>query len=321
MITRPEPPSPGQAAAAPRAGGFTLIELLVVIAIIALLIALLMPAVQGAREAARRIQCSNNLKQIGLALSGHVAHHEAFPHSVAYDNPHDGNPGPPDRNGRGWILSILPYLEQQSLFDRFTRGDCFAGSNSSGGLWKAGCRELMQLQTATLHCPSDSGVVALSTNQDQWDGIPVAQTSYKGVIGDTRMGGAHTGSPDCHTRTKCPGMFWRHTWFSPIRPASIRDGLSNTFAVGEDVVAANHHSVAYYSDGDYSSCHAPLNYFPQPPAPNHWPSVMSFRSLHPGGAHFCFADGSVHYVSESIDLAVYQGLSTKAGRETVSLSP
>ena len=305
----------------PLARGFTLVEMLVVIAIIALLIALLLPAVQGVRESARRVQCSNNLKQIGLALSGHVAHHEAFPHSVAFDNPHDGNSGPPDRNGRGWILSILPYLEQQPLFDGFTKGACFTGSHSSGGLWKAGCRELMQLQTVTLHCPSDSGVLALSTNQYQWSGIPVAQTSYKGVIGDTQMGGAHTGSPDCHTRTKCPGMFWRHTWFSPITPASIRDGLSNTFAVGEDVVAANHHSVAYYANGDYSSCHAPLNYFPQPPAPNHWPSVMSFRSLHPGGAHFCFADGSVHYVSESIELAVYQGLSTKAGRETVSLSP
>jgi prepilin-type N-terminal cleavage/methylation domain-containing protein/prepilin-type processing-associated H-X9-DG protein len=321
MSRSTEPLSPGPTAAGVGSRGMTLVEMLVVIAIIALLIALLLPAVQGVRESARRVQCSNNLKQIGLALSGHVAHHEAFPHSVAYDNPHDGNSGPPDRNGRGWILSILPYLEQQPLFDGFTKGACFTGSHSSGGLWKAGCRELMQLQTVTLHCPSDSGVLALSTNQYQWSGIPVAQTSYKGVIGDTQMGGAHTGSPDCHTRTKCPGMFWRHTWFSPITPASIRDGLSNTFAVGEDVVAANHHSVAYYANGDYSSCHAPLNYFPQPPAPNHWPSVMSFRSLHPGGAHFCFADGSVHYVSESIELAVYQGLSTKAGRETVSLSP
>jgi len=301
--------------------GMTLVELLVVIAIIALLVALLLPAVQGAREAARRLQCSNNLKQLGIAIAGHIAHREAFPHSVAYDGPTDGNPGPPDRNGQGWILGILPYLEQQPLFDRFVAGGCFAGSSPSGGLWKPGCRELMQLQTATLHCPSDADVVGLSTSQYQWIGIPVCQTSYKGVIGDTRMGSAHTGSPDCHTRTKCPGLFWRHTWFSPISPANVRDGLSNTFAVGEDVVAANHHSVAYYANGDYSSCHAPLNYFPQPPTPDHWPSVMSFRSLHPGGAHFCFADGSVHHVSETIDLTIYQGLSTKAGQETVSLSP
>ena len=207
------------------------------------------------------------------------------------------------------------------MFDRFTAGGCFAGSYSSGGLWKAGCRELMQVPTVTLHCPSDGDVVALSSDQYQWAGIPVCQTSYKGVIGDTRMGGAHTGSPDCHTRTKCPGLFWRHTWFSPILPASVRDGLSNTFTVGEDVVAANHHSVAYYANGDYSSCHAPLNYFPQPPVPDQWPLVMSFRSLHPGGAHFCFADGSVHFVSETIQLTVYQALSTKAGQEAVSLPP
>jgi len=108
-------------------------------------------------------------------------------------------------------------------------------------------------------------------------------------------------------------------WFSPLSPANVRDGLSNTFAVGEDVVVANHHSVAYYSNGDYASCHAPLNYFPQPPTPDHWPSVMSFRSLHPGGAHFCLADGSIHFVGETIDLTVYQALSTRAGRETVTL--
>jgi len=297
----------------------TLVEMLVVIAIIALLVALLLPALQGAREAARRIQCGNNLKQLGLGLSAHVAHHEAFPHSVSFDNPLDGNPGPPDRNGRGWILGILPQIEQQALFDRFTTGACFSGSHPSGGLWKAGCRELMQQQTATLHCPSDPGVLNLSTSQFQWIGIPVSQTSYKGVIGETRMADAHTGSPDCHRRTQCPGLFWRHTWFSPLSPATVRDGLSNTFAVGEDVVVANHHSVAYYSNGDYASCHAPLNYFPQPPTPNHWPSVMSFRSLHPGGAHFCFADGSVHFVGETIDLTVYQALSTRAGRETVTL--
>ena len=299
----------------------TLVEMLVVIAIIALLVALLLPALQGAREASRRIQCGNNLKQLGIGLSAHVAHHDAFPHSVSFDTPQDGNPGPPDRNGRGWILGILPQIEQQALFDRFTAAACFSGSHPSGGLWKGGCRELMQLQTATLHCPSDPSVLELSTSQFQWTGIPVARTSYKGVIGETRMGDAHTGSPDCHRRTQCPGLFWRHTWFSPLSPANVRDGLSNTFAVGEDVVVANHHSVAYYSNGDYASCHAPLNYFPQPPTPDHWPSVMSFRSLHPGGAHFCLADGSIHFVGETIDLTVYQALSTRAGRETVTLPP
>jgi prepilin-type N-terminal cleavage/methylation domain-containing protein/prepilin-type processing-associated H-X9-DG protein len=318
--------------------GFTLVELLVVIAIIGLLLALLLPAVQGVREAARRIQCSNNLKQLGIGLTSHVSSHGVFPYGVAYDDPKDGKPGPPEKTGAGWILSILPYLEQQALFDRFSAGGCFSGSYSgthygpnaaASGLWKSGCRELMQIQTVLLHCPSDPDVVAVSTSQWQWEGIPVSATSYKGVIGDARLGNTHTGSFDCHTGTKCPGMFWRHTWFSPLSPAHIRDGLSNTFAVGEDVVGVNHHSVAYYSNGDWSACHAPLNYFPPstsspsptpPPMATVFP-VMSFRSLHPSGAHFCFADGSVHFVSEMIDMTVYQGMSTKAGRENVSISP
>jgi prepilin-type processing-associated H-X9-DG protein len=95
--------------------------------------------------------------------------------------------------------------------------------------------------------------------------------------------------------------------------------MSNTFAVGEDVVAANNHSAAYYANGDYSSCHAPLNYFPSPPTPNYWPTVMSFRSRHRGGAYFCMADGSLHFISETIDMSVYQGLATKAGHELVTL--
>lgn len=122
----------------------TLVEMLVVIAIIALLVALLLPALQGAREAARRIQCGNHLKQLGIGLSAHAALQDAFPHSVPFDNPQDGNPGPPDRNGRGWILAVLPQIEQQALFDRFTAATCFSGSHPSGGLWKGGCRELMQ---------------------------------------------------------------------------------------------------------------------------------------------------------------------------------
>jgi prepilin-type processing-associated H-X9-DG protein len=298
---------------------------LVVIAIIGLLIGLLLPAVQGVREAARRIQCSNNLKQIGIGLSSYVASQEYFPHSVSYDDA--SGEAPPERNGRGWSLSILPYIEQQALFDRFSEGDCFSGNHvgtkfapaiGAGGLWKPGCRELMQIQTVTLHCPSDPSVLALSTNQWQWNGIPVARTSYKGVIGDPVLLG---GSADCHNKLRCPGMFWRHTWYAPISPARVRDGLSNTFAVGEDVVAANNHSTAYYSNGDWSSCHVPLNYFPDPPTPDQWESVQSFRSLHPGGAHFCYADGSVHFVNEMVDMTIYKGMSSKSRGENVSISP
>jgi hypothetical protein len=89
--------------------------------------------------------------------------------------------------------------------------------------------------------------------------------------------------------------------------------------VGEDIPAHNWHSTAYYSNGDYSSCHAPLNFKPNPPIPSEWWNVISFRSEHPGGAHFVLGDASVHFVSEGIDYFMYRGLSTKAGAETARL--
>jgi prepilin-type processing-associated H-X9-DG protein len=95
--------------------------------------------------------------------------------------------------------------------------------------------------------------------------------------------------------------------------------MTNTLMVGEDVPAHNWHSTAYYCNGDYSSCHAPLNYLPEPPTPADWWNVMSFRSLHPGGAQFCMADGSVRFFDEQIDYVLYRALSTKAGEEIVEL--
>jgi hypothetical protein len=162
-----------------------------------------------------------------------------------------------------------------------------------------------------------------STTQYQWSGIEVSLTSYKGVIGDTRMGSnssVHQGSmPDCHATGRCPGLFWRHNYVQSPRFAHIRDGTSNTFMLGEDVAEHNYHSGAFHSNGSYSSCHGPLNYFPDPPTPAAWWNVMTFRSNHPGGAMFCMADSSVHFVSESIDYTLYRALSTKDGGEVATL--
>jgi prepilin-type processing-associated H-X9-DG protein len=182
----------------------------------------------------------------------------------------------------------------------------------------------MQTRLDVLQCPSDDSARKLSDKEYQWKGKKVAVTNYKGCIGDTRMGGAwKTGDPkrdtDCHSTSKCPGIFWRHNYIYTVRIADVRDGTSNTFLIGEDVPEHNHHSAAFYCNGDYASCHAPLNYFPDPPTPDHWPTVMSFRSRHPSGANFCMADGSVTFISESIDLQLYHDLATKAGGEPVSL--
>ncbi len=299
---------------------FTLVELLVVIAIIGILVALLLPAVQSAREAARRMQCSSRLRQLGLATLQYETAHGVFPISIAYN--HSGPGAAAEVNGKGWFVSILPNIEQQNLFDKFEPG--FVGDfGAGGGIKNPACADAMKTQLTTLHCPSDPSVLKNGTDQFQWEGIEVALTSYKGVIGDTRMGGGssvHQGTePDCHNTVGCNGMFYRNNYQEPIKMSQMRDGTSSTFMIGEDVPAANHHSTAYYCNGDYASCHAPLNYFPEPPTPNDWWNVISFRSLHPGGGFFCLADASVHFISETIDHDLYRALSTKAGGEVAQV--
>ncbi|MEZ6121810.1 MAG: DUF1559 domain-containing protein [Planctomycetaceae bacterium] len=298
--------------------GFTLIELLVCIAVVAILIALLLPAVQSAREAARRMQCRNNLKQLALGIHNYHDTYQCFPVNMGpWSIP--ATPWTP-MNGKGWIVSVLPYLDQQPLYDAFTpyfAGDFFAG----GGLKTPSCEPLMQTQLSLLKCPSDGSVDGLHSTFFQWEGTEVAATSYKGVLGDTQVGGLasiHSGSlPDCHDSGRCNGLFYRSSWRSAERFRNITDGSSQTLLVGEDVPEQNDHSAAFYSNGDWASCHVPLNWFPG--TPQDWPNVVSFRSRHPGGAQFALADGSVHFVSENIDHQLYRALSTKNGGEVAVL--
>jgi prepilin-type N-terminal cleavage/methylation domain-containing protein/prepilin-type processing-associated H-X9-DG protein len=300
--------------------GFTLVELLVVIAIIGVLVALLLPAVQSARESARRMSCSNNLKQFGIAIHNYHDVQRYLPISIAYNV--SGPRATPQPNGKGWIISILPHMEQQALYAQFEPGfNGFFGSNL--GLKNMACREAMKARIKVIQCPSDGESKRLANDQAQWAGIDVAVTNYKGVIGDTRMGGAasiHQGTePDCHNVVGCNGLFYRNNYQDQLRLALVTDGTAHTLMVGEDVPHHNIHSAAYFANGDYASCHGPLNYFPNPRTPTVWPNMISFRSRHPSGGQFCMADGSVHFVAQNINHTMYRQLCTKAEGETVQL--
>ena len=297
-----------------RRTGLTLVELLVVIAIIGVLVGLLLPAVQAAREAARRIGCANNLKQLGLAVH---SYHDAFrglPISIGPWT--EGGRPSKQRNGKSWMVSILPQLEESSLYDQFARtfvGDFF----SSGGLKSSIGLELMKTKLPAFHCPSDGSSLGLSQTQFQWEGTDVALTNYKGVMGDNEV--KLPVADECYKVGACNGLFYRTNYQRPPKLASITDGTSNTLMIGEDVVRHNDHSAAFYANTDWCSCEQKLNYLPNPASPKNWTQVISFRSNHPGGASFCLADGSVKFVSQGVQQKTYRGLCTKNGGEVATL--
>lgn len=290
--------------------GFTLIELLVVIAIIAILIGLLLPAVQKVREAAAKMQCQNNLKQLALGVHNYISTFQSFPMS--------SSPWVNNNNGFGWIFRTLPYLEQESVYKQiipYESGSMFAG----GGLLNPACRSAIASPVKMLYCPSDGSALPGSpfeTKMWQMDPIKVTLTNYKGSMGDNRMGGGssiHQGrEPDCHGSSPCPGIFYRNSFQGPVTLDQIKDGTSSTMMIGEDTPIENYHSAAFYANGDYASTHAPLNYVPKPSTPGDWWNVISFRSKHSEGANFAFADGSIKFLTNSIDYTnVYKPLSTK----------
>ncbi len=346
------------------AAGFTLVELLVVIAIIGILVALLLPAIQAAREAARRASCTNNLKNLGLAVLNHHDIKKHFPVSMGYLLEGGEEPAGVDQPCAGWILNVLPQLEEQSLFDQFVQAGAFEGTytqqnlgclrpqlNHGVGSIKNGISApaLMQVQLSVLQCPSDESVRQLSNTQFEWSLCNVALTSYKGVLDDTLLGQAEgsqykndvpaeymsgiytepTTSPvpgtdrDCHRDMRCRGIFFRHSYRRPVTIAKVTDGTSKTLMIGEDSPDYNKHSAAYYSNGDWCSCNLPLNHgMTLPPGDptflNTWWEGQGFRSKHPGGAHFCFVDGSVRFVQEDVDNVVYRTSCTRNGTEAVA---
>jgi prepilin-type N-terminal cleavage/methylation domain-containing protein len=361
-----------------RKSGFTLVELLVVIAIIGVLVALLLPAIQAAREAARRSQCANNLKNLGLACLNFHDVKKNFPQSI----PHWGmdnwtaecsnganvvaaanEPKPATGyNGKGWIVDILPQLEQPAFHDRIVQNYNItstaanaafrARANNGLGMGEMAIRDIVATQLPILSCPSDESAKPSDGEQWYWNfqpGTVTATTSYKGCIGDSLLSSdaarcgtdvdppatfvgpnsqLNSGSPDTHNTLSNNGIFQRTSIWRPLNMKSVSDGTSNTFMIGENVVFMDYHSAAYFSDGDWATASIPLNYMPANARPENFKdqetpalskAVRGFKSLHAGGAQFVMADGSVHFVQETIETIAYRGLATREGGEIAVL--
>jgi prepilin-type N-terminal cleavage/methylation domain-containing protein/prepilin-type processing-associated H-X9-DG protein len=308
--------------------GFTLVELLVVIAIIGILVALLLPAVQAAREASRRASCTNNLKNLALGVLNHESAKKMFPLSYdGYAQATAQGARPNEENGSSWIVSTLPYIEEQAMYDRFKSGgaltgryDAYQGAQAGGnhgiGLNTPEIRALLATPLKLVRCPSDPSFPTPTGDHFTFQNVPIAATNYKGCIGNTWMWGIWHGDRNYNPEhPPNPGIFYRNTYIIPVTVRKITDGLSNTFLIGEDLPDYNGHWAAYFSNTCISSTDSPLNYLPQPPNPDDYANVMGFRSLHPGGANFAMADASVAFYDDDVDPNVYENLSTKAGNK------
>jgi prepilin-type N-terminal cleavage/methylation domain-containing protein len=291
-----------------RFGGFTLVELLVVIAIIGILIALLLPAVQAARAAARRMQCANNLKQIGIAIQNYIQSErgEYFP---------PGSPGP---RTHGLFSLILPHLEEENVFKDL----------DLEGITHNEEHRYTPIQTYV--CPSYPYEIVVRTRPQHY--MNGAVTTYQGVGGT--LFNNHSGvvpSPPYGDMPK-NGVFG----YGSVRLTNtLYDGLSNTLCVGE-FVHRDHEGGTFSNDpgntrpwvlganestGSYAFkvIEHPINARIERTADNVPFNHLPMGSYHAGGAHFLIADGSVSFIPEITDLEVLQSLATVDGEESVSI--
>lgn len=285
------------------ARGFTLIELLVVIAIIAILIGLLLPAVQKVREAAARLQCKNNLKQIGLALHSHHDRVGWLPPGYQSGVLANGTETGP---GWGWATHLLPDLEQDNLFRQISFTNAIgAASNASQRTQKL----------KVFLCPSDTEIGTFTVT-----GTPtvVAHANYVGVFG--------TNEPEDNPGAG-NGTFFRN---SKVRFGDISDGLSNTYIVGErssDIALATWTgaipgaTVPLVRDPSESEGHFFLVLGRGDHQPNAREShIDDFYSRHAQGLNCLFADGSVHSIGNNVNPQVWAGVQTRNTGEVISLN-
>ena len=316
----------GHRGAAVRQQGFTLIELLVVIAIIAVLIALLLPAVQQAREAARRSQCKNNLKQLGLALHNYHDTHNTFPPGAFSETRGSQPPAPnPEEagNGLGFHVMILPYLDQTPLYSRinFNVIKWDQGGNTGGTY------HISAVRIPGFLCPSSAEFKDINNphiaahylgvsgpcNKNAKRVNPVTGQNYDwiGPDGEYDPGAGYGGYA-------LEGILIRQI---PKKLRDVTDGASNTFLVGESSRDKDKNELRCWMRGGQANSAnvSTRNILNGPNGSSNGFNNKPFSSNHTGGAQFLMGDGAVRFVSENINMDLYRGLSTRAGSEIASL--
>ncbi|MCO6453804.1 MAG: DUF1559 domain-containing protein [Pirellulaceae bacterium] len=285
------------------------------LSVILLLLAILIPAVQVARESARKAACQNKLRNIALAVQQFHDEQGWYPPGQAGGSIGFG----PRRRTWSWLARLLPYIGHQDLYDR--------GGIPTKTLMDSG---IMAVAVQDYLCPSAGGERATANTEDLV-GMEVGLTNYKGVSGanwgydDTTGGTFRTMYRNRGTNGsydglgKGDGVLWRSDYLSRLRPSNISDGLSVTFLVGEDLPRHNRWCSWPYANHAYGTCAIPPNH--QPLDVSDWRETWSFRSVHPRGLNFALADGSVTFVDERIAWAVYRAMATRDGSETHRLAP
>ena len=327
--------------------GFTLVELLVVIAIIGILVALLLPAIQAAREAARRAECQSRMRQLAIGLLNYESTKKSLPPGGLAQGPTLTS-----ANKAGWTIFILPFLEEQALYDKYDfnePNESTTDTNGNGLINSVVC----QTNVKAFDCPSDEET-DISDRPDSGPGsnVPYNRSTYRGNAGLCSEGGAFWDSVTqqkksfANERGPLPGVGpmsldpWAAVFkplpgwcASPTKIKQITDGTANTVLLGEkahiarDDKARQRRTFWAYT---YTSYQRSLTFLRSSTITNDYARCMDIESddnvckrgwgsLHPGGFNVTMCDGSVQFISESIDVFIYGALSTIANGDTIAV--